>query len=1039
MNELIDALIRASIRQRHIVILAAIVLVIASGALLRSARVDALPSFTPPMVTVNAEARGMSSAEVEERITAPLEQALLGTPELVRSRSSSSPDLALIELMFSDDTDIFRARQLVSERLALVRERLPPGLPAPALAPISAPVGALLRFCLTPSDESAGAMRELTRFAHWQLRPRLQAIAGLSRVTVHGAAELRVEVRPDAAAMIARGVTLAALQRALSEAQGLLPMGYASVGDGRQAVRIDSFWTEGTIEAVSATVLTAHGGLPVRVSDVATVSLGDAPAVGAAIYDGKSAIYVQIDKLPWSDTFRVTDEVEAALRELDGLLPPGAQRRPPVLRQADFVATSISAVGRATGLGAVLVGIVLAVFLRSRRLVAITLLALPLSVLAAAALLLARGVTLNGMLLGGLAIAVGEVVDDAIVDVENIARRLRENAALAVPRPVLEVIQSASAEIRGAVVYATVIVVVVLAPIILLGGVAGRIFSPLAEAYALAMAASLLVALTITPALCAWLLPRDAAVRGELVSEPEFTRWLRRVYDRVLERTRSRPGVVALLSGAAGLVALGAMPWLGGAFLPEFREGVLIADVSAWPGTSLEETRRLALRLDAQLRGPGGLPHVSARLGRASLDEDAAPVHRIEMDLVLPPGADDPEEIASELERHMLTVPGVRFTVEGFLGERINELLSGERAPIAVKLFGPELEPLRQRARALVSKLESLPGVRSVHADALADVPTQDLRIDDAGLALLGLKRSDVATTAAAFRQGLEVATARAPAGFSIPVAIAGEPELRRPERLADLPVFSASGAVLPLSAAAMLSQGTEPAAIRHEDGRRVVTLIVGAEAEDISSVAARIERLLHQSAQLPPGASWQIAGQAAERTEASLKLGAIVVAVLFAVLLFLWMAFDSLLDASVVLAGLPLGLVGGVLAALVLPGGLSMAGLVGFVTLLGIISRNGIMLVAHKNHLLAHSPGEPPEALILTAARERLVPILMTAGAAFVGLLPLALAINAAGSELESPMAFIVCGGLFTSTFLNLIAVPAFYLWHVRRGRVNA
>lgn len=1035
MNQLIDALIGLSIRWRQIVLLASLALFGSAGFLLRSASVDALPSFTPPTVTVQSEARGMGSAEVEERITAPLEQALLGTPELVRLRSTSSPDLSWIELMFSDQTDIFRARQLVSERLALARERLPPGLPGPALAPISAPVSALLRFCLTPADESADAMRELTRFAYWRLRPRLQAIGGVSRVTVHGAAELRIEVRPDPAAMIARGITLSELRRTLAEAQGLFPLGYAAAGDERQPLRIDSLWTVGTLESIGATVLDAQGGTPVRVSDVATVALAEAPAVGAALYDAAPAIYLQIDKLPWSDTLRVTQELEAALRELDRDLPSGARRRPPVLRQADFVATSIGAVGRALALGAVLVAIVLTAFLRSGRLVAITLLALPLSILAALVVLLARGVTLNGMLLGGLAIAVGEVVDDAIVDVENIARRLRENAAAGSSRPALEVIRSASAEIRGAVVYATVIVIAVLAPIILLRGLAGRIFSPLAQAYAFAMAASLLVALTVTPALCALLLPREAASLTAAGAEPALTRRLRRAYDWLLAALVRRPGAVLGGSALLGLSALGALPWLGGGFLPEFREGVLIADVSAWPGTSLDETARLAKRLDAQLRGPGGLPHVSARLGRASLDEDAAPVHRIEMDLVLPADAYDPEQSARGLERLMFTVPGVRFTVEGFLGERINELLSGERAPIAVKLSGPDLEPLRQRARELVPLLASIPGVESVHADAWMDVPTQDLRLDDANLAVLGLKRSDVAASVAAFRQGLDVAQARAPGGFSLPVAIAGQPELRSLERLEDLPVFAASGAVLPLSAAVTVSPGREPAAIRHEDGRRVVSLIVDADSAELSHVAERIERTLEQSARLPTGASFRIAGQAAERGSASLELGLIVSAVLCAVLVFLWIAFDSWLDAVVVLAGLPLGLVGGVIAALWMPGGLSLAGMVGFVTLLGIISRNGIMLVTHKNQLLAASGGPAVEALILTAARERLVPISMTAGAAFVGLLPLAFSIRAAGSELEAPMACIVCGGLFTSTLMNLIAVPAFYLWRARRG----
>ena len=578
--------------------------------------------------------------------------------------------------------------------------------------------------------------------------------------------------------------------------------------------------------------------------------------------------------------------------------------------------------------------------------------------------------------------------------------------------------------------YASLIVVAVLTPVIVLGGLAGRIFSPLAETYALAVAASLLVALTVTPALSAILLPKIAASD---MRETALARMIRRGYERVLRWTSKRPGRVVVGATTLGIAALAILPFLGGGFLPEFREGVLIAEVTAWPGTSLEETTRLGARIDEKLRRDAGVAHVAVRAGRASLDEDASPVHRMEMDLVLPERGGDPEEIASEIMERIGEVPGVRFGVEGFLGERINELLSGERAPIAIKLFGDDLGVLRDFARTLIPKLARIDGIQAVKSGDLVDVPTLDLRMDESRLGIAGVRRGEVVDAAAAWRQGLEVAAINVPGGYTVPVVIAGPLPMREGTRVNDLPIFTASGAVLPLSSLVTIEEGSEPPSIDHEGGRRMITVTARASGGELSSIATQVEQVMAAS-RLPSGATWALSGQAAERKEASGRLVMIVAMVLCAVFVFLWLAFGSVVDASVVLGGLPLGMVGGVVAALLLPEGLSMAGLVGFVALSGIISRNGIMLVAHKNHLLVQTPNANAVEVILQAARERLLPILMTASTAFFGLVPLAASLGAAGSELESPMAFIVCGGLLSSTTLNLVAVPCFYVWRQRR-----
>ncbi len=1030
MSALFDAIIRASINNRLVVLLGAMALMVFGVWSSRSARFDALPNFTPPIVIVQAEAPGLGSSSVERLVTTPLEQALLGIPDVTRVRSTSSPGLAVVQLTFEESVDVFRARQLVGERVAEARGRLPATLPSPRLAPITAPVGSLLKFCYSPRDDDPDGLQALWQFAEWKVRPRVQAIEGIARVTVHGGAASRVEVRPDPARLLARGVSLSELREALATAQSLAPLGFTVVGSQQEPVRAEGLWTWGRFDSIANTVVTTNDGMPVRVSDVAEVVVGESPAVGSARYDGRPAIYVQVEKLPWADTLRLTDDVESALSELDSELPPNATRHNPTFRQADFIRTSLGALARAMGIGAFLVTAILVAFLRSPRLAAITLTALPLSIVAAVAVLLVRGVTVNGMILGGLAIAVGEVVDDAIVDVENIWRRLRENAKITSPRPVLDVIHDASAEVRGAVVYASLVVVAVLMPVILLGGLAGRIFSPLAETYALAVSASLFVALTVTPALSATLLPRIATSDAH---ETRLVRAFTRAYDRVLAWVTKRPGHVVATSVTLGVAALVVLPLLGGGFLPEFREGVLIAEVTAWPGTSLDETTRVGEQIDLALRHDAGVRHVALRAGRASLDEDAAPVHRMEMDLVLSENSDDPEQAASRIMERMSEIPGVQFGVEGFLGERINELLSGERAPIAIKLFGSDLQQLRAAAATLMPNLSRIEGVYSVRSADLVDVPTTDLQIDEARLGVAGIRRGDVVDAAAAWRQGLSVTDINVPGGFSVPVVLAGPRALHGRSHLDDLPIFTASSAVLPLSSFVAFEDGAEPPTINHEGGRRMVTITARANAGDLSTAASRIDRLMSEST-LPPGTTWQLAGQAAERKEASTRLLAIVAIVLVTVFAFLWMAFGSAVDAGVVLSGLPLGMVGGVVAALFLPEGLSMAGLVGFVALAGIISRNGIMLVAHKNQLVTEKPGASEEEVVLQAARERLLPISMTAATAFFGLLPLALSIGTAGSELEAPMAFIVCCGLLSATTLNLIAVPCFYVWRGRR-----
>ncbi len=1033
MGALFDGLITWSIRHRAVVLLIAAGLVVAGFLTVSRASLDVLPDFMPPRVVVQVEAPGMGALDVEETVTRPLERVLLGTPSAETVRSTSSPGLSVVTLLFQEGIDVYRARQLVAERIELARGRLPQSARAPQIAPISAPIGALLKLCISSDPDSDPArMRQVRAFGDWVLRPRLLGISGVSQVTIHGGEVERVEVRPDPAKMRARGVSMDELLSAVTGAQSPTGAGFVETRTARLDVQTAGRLTlDGAIPALADAVVTTKSGLAVRIDDVADVVLATEPRVGGALYDGRPAVYVQVNKLPWADTLTVTRAVEAAIADLGPRLPAGTRVEPPVFRQADFILTSIWSVGRAMLLGGLLVVLVLIAFLRHGRLAAISLTAIPLSILAAAAAMVASGVSINGMTLGGLAIAVGEVVDDAIVDVENVWRRLRLNAALEAPRPVLDVVHDASREIRGSVVYATIIVCLVLVPVLLLGGITGQIFAPLAKAYILAIVSSLLVALTVTPAMCALLLPRIATRKTR---PTRLATWMIGWYRRILRKVVERPRVVLGVCGTLAAAAIAVLPFLGGRFLPEFHEHSLIAHVHTAPGVSLDEAIRLAARVDIQAR-PGVAAHLASRAGRAELDDDAAPINRVEMDLVLPPDDDrEWDEIVMDVAKRIGQVPGLGFVVEGFLGERVHEVLSGETSPIVVKVIGPDLPELRALAARAAQVMEETPGLSMVRIEPQLDVPQLRVLPDRAALLRAGVRVSELANAVVDWRQGRPVAQLLEPSGRVVDIAVAGPPALRDRPALADIPVSTRTMGDVTVSTLARLDEVFAPSIINHEAGERRISLGASASGGSLSRAVSRLESLLHERVKPLPGYRVELSGEAVARSAAAARLLILVALVIGGIFVLLSVAFGSLRDAGFVLLNIPLGLVGGVAAAALTPEGLSVAGFVGFVTLFGIISRNGIMLVAHKRQLDLEAPQEDAVLRILRAAEERLLPIMMTAATAGLALLPLAASFEAAGSELEAPMALIVCGGLITSTALNMIVLPTFYVWIERR-----
>jgi CzcA family heavy metal efflux pump len=1023
----LDILIGWSIRRR-VTLLVVAAMVLAAGLYVTStAPLDVLPDFTPPRVVIQTEAPGIGTTDVEERVTWPLERTLLGTPHVTSIRSSSIPGLSVITMMFDDDADLFRTRQLVAERLQLASAALPEGVEAPQLEPIQPPIGSLLKICITSADPQV--VVQLRAFAEWTMRPRLASVPGIAQVIIHGGPIERLEIRPDPQRMRAHAVSLDDIARAAARSQTSVGAGTLTSGEMRGDVTTESRLTLASApERLAAAVVTSRRGLPVRIADVADVAPGAELPVGSTVCDGSPGVYVQAMKLPWADTMQTTAEVERAIDDLRRDLPAGAELHPPLFRQASFVETSIRSVARAMAIGTVLVVIVLIALLRSVRLAAISLTAIPLSIVTAAAVLVARGASINGMVLGGLAIAVGEVVDDAIVDVENVWRRLRLNAMLPAPRPALDVVRDASREIRGSVVYATAIVCLVLVPVAALGGVAGRIFSPLAETYILAIVASLVVALTVTPALCAILLPRIATAdtRPSRIALAMAAR-----YRRILCRVVEHPRIVVGAALIAALAAAIAMPFLGGSFLPDFHEQSVIVHVNAAPGTSLDETLRLGGRFDALVR-PAIARNVALRAGRAELGEDPYPVNRLEIDAVI--GSDELDARVDALHAQLASIPGISFAIEGFLGERVHEILAGEAAPIVVEVIGPELEPLRGAAAALADRISHLPDVNGVTVEAQLEVAELRIRPDPVALAPYGLTPADVAEQVRTWRLGHRVADLLEPGGRRIGLVVSGGPAMRDRSALSDLPITAADGRAVPLSAIARLDDVAVPAAVSHVAGARRIAIGVAAARSAVSQVSAAIQELA-RTTRLPPGYRIAIGGEAVARSHAARQLLAIGLLIAVGIIVLLGIAFGRASDAAIVLVNFPLGLIGGVAGALLLPEGLSVAGFVGFVTLFGIIARNGIMLVSHIRHLEREAPDDPPVARVLRATEERLLPIAMTAATAGLGLLPLAISLGSAGSELEAPMAVIVCGGLVTSTLLNMIVLPTIYVWIARRS----
>ena len=1034
-----------SIRQYGLVLACALVVLGLAANKIPRIPLDIFPELNAPTVTIMTEAGGLSADEVEQYVTFPLEAAVNGLPGIRRVRSTSALSLSIIYVEFDWGEDIYRARQLVAERLSSAREALPSEGVHAEIGPVNSITGEVMLLSLSSPGGEATPM-ELRSFAEFDLRTRLLSVPGVTQVVAIGGElpEYQVLLHPEN--LLLYRMTFADVAAATREAHSVASAGYLPNVEGkelpiRQQARVTS------AADIASTLIRMHDGRPLTLGQIADIRLAGAPRRGTASEKGEPAVILSVQKAPGTNTLALTKALDAALDEVEPQLPEGMILNRHVMRQADFIQRAVNNVTKVLLEAILFVAIIIVLFLMNARTTFITLTALPLSLAVAFLVLWAFGMTLNVMTLGGLAIAIGELVDDAIIDVENVFRRLRENAL----RPEAErlastvVIRDASNEIRGSVVFATIIICIVFVPLLFLQGLEGRFFRPLGIAYIISIMASLVVAVTVTPALCRVLLGRGV-LRGH-ESDGLLVRWLKRLYAPALGMALRFKAPLFVLMAALLAGSLLLARTYGTSFLPSFNEGTFTVFLMGPPGTSLDASDRLAPHVERRLAQIEGVRTVARRTGRAERDEHAEPVSNSELEVTVEADA-DPARIRREIDAVLASVPGVVTTVGQPIEHRLSHILSGTPAAIAINIQGEDMEALRRLAKEVEAAIKPLPGARDVNANRELLIDTVPVRYRAAELAAMGLTPADAAEQVSAAFDGIEVAQVNEGVR-RYDVALRLAPEERATVRqLSDFILRShETGALSRLREVADI--GVEPASnlIVRENGRRKATVSLNvAEGHNLGQLVAEVQRVVDPIIR-EAGYSVHYGGQFEAQQSASRTILLMGMGSLVAIFLLLQVALRSAKAAFLVMVNLPLALIGGIVAifvaespstignagALLGLGGdyvapvLSIASIVGFVTLFGIAVRNGILLVNHYGWLREHE-GLGVEAAILKGSQERLVPILMTALCAALGLIPLALAAGKPGSELLAPLSIVVLGGLVTSTFLNLVVVPAGY-----------
>ncbi|MBF0627300.1 MAG: efflux RND transporter permease subunit [Magnetococcales bacterium] len=1015
-----ERLIGFALRQRILILTLALLTLIYGTWVAIRLPVDIFPDLNRPTVTIMTEAPGLAPEEVESLVTMRIEAAMNGMPGVTRLRSNSGVGLSILFVEFAWGSEIYRNRQLVAEKLAMVAGSLPRGV-VPVMGPVSSIMGEIMLVGLRSAKGFTPPM-ELRTLADWNLRPQLMSIAGVAQVIPIGGEVKQYQVLADPARLSALGVSYEELERALEGFASNTTGGFLSQRGQEFLIRNIGRTTDP--EDLKRTVVRHAKEGAITLEQLAEVRIGPGVKRGDASIDGAPAVILAVQKQPGADTVSLTRRIEALLAEIQRTLPEDVRIDPILFKQADFIERAIANVEEALRDGAMLVAVVLFLFLMNLRTTLISLTAIPLALVLTALIFHGFGLSINTMTLGGLAVAIGELVDDAVVDVENVFRRLKENAISPDPQPTLAVVWQASGEVRNAIVYATIIVVLVFLPLFALSGIEGRLFTPLGIAYIVSILASLVISLTVTPVLCYFLLPGLTHTHH---AESWLVRTLKKGDARLLTWSFAHPTPVIGLALVLVIAAAGSVPWLGRSFLPPFNEGTVTISVVMTPGTSLEESNRIGTLAERLLKATPEVLSTGRRTGRAELDEHAEGVHFSEIDVDLKPSARNRETILKELRQRLAILPGVAINVGQPISHRLDHLLSGVRAEIAVKIFGDDLDTLRAKAEEVRAQMATVAGVTDLQVEKQVLIPQLQIRLDRAEALKFGLSLTRLSDTLQAALNGKVVSQ-----------ILDGQRTHDVVVRLADVwrtesadfgkILIDTPSGTIPLELVADVVESMGPNLINRDDMRRRIVILANTQGRDLSSVVEEVQTRLHE-VKLPGGYRIALEGQFRSQQEATRLIALLSMISLIAIFVVLYGHFRSAILALVIMANIPMALVGSV-AALWLSGApLSVASLVGFITLTGIAARNGILKVSHYLHLATAERVPFGAALVLRGSLERLTPVLMTALVAALALIPLILDGAAAGKEILHPVAVVIFGGLISSTLLDTLVTPVIFL----------
>ena len=1026
---MLNHLIAFSLRNRLFVLAASALLLIYGGFVILKLPVDVFPDLNRPTVTILTEAAGLAPEEVEVLVNLPMETSLNGAPGVKRVRSTAGIGLSVLYVEFDWGMDIYRARQLVQERLQLTADKLPRGV-TPTMGPISSIMGEIMLIGLK-SDTGATAPMDIRSLADWTVRPRLLTIAGVSQVIPIGGGVKQYQVLPSPEKLAAYGITLQDVVTAAGQAQSNTTGGFLENANKETLVR--NLGRTTSLDDIANTVVVVRQGIPVRLRDVSDVQFGKQVMRGDAGVNGGPAVILSVQKQPGVDTVSLTRKVEGALGQIGKTLPADVKVYE-LFKQANFIEAAIANVEEAIRDGAIMVVIVLFLFLLNFRTTAITLTAIPLSFVVTGLYFKLAGITINTMTLGGLAVAIGMVVDDAIVDVENVFRRLRENRHAAHPRPVLRVIADASSEVRNSILYATLVIILVFIPLFALGGIEGRLFAPIGVATIVAMIASFIVSLTVIPALSSYLLPTMKRMGNE--KDGWFVRGLKWFDERFILRPSLRhPWIVIILALVLVAGSFALYPRMGKLFLPDFNEGTSTINILSAPGTSLVESDRIGTIAEKLLLSVPEVISTGRRTGRAELDEHAEGVHYTEIDVDFRKSARSRNQILDDIRGKLGQIPGIVMNVGQPISHRLDHLLSGVRAQIAVKIFGPDLDQLRSYAAAAEAALKGIPGLVDLQTEKQVLIDQVKIQVNREKAAAYGLQAGQLNELLETALNGRVVADILEGQRTYNLVVRFNEPSRINPAAIRDLLIDTPVGGKVPLYLVADVRESKGPNQVLREDVQRRIAVSANVSGRDLGSVVADIQKTLGAKLHLETGYFISYEGQFQSQQEATRIIAILAVFTFGLVFLLLYTHFRSGMIVAQILVNIPLAFIGALVLTYFMVGQVSIATLVGLITLAGIASRNTIMMISHYLHLMEHEGEKFDEPMIIRGSLERLVPVTMTALTAGLALIPLVLAADQPGKEILYPVAVVILGGLVSSTFLDMAVTPAVFFKFGRKA----